>query len=543
MKTTALLLLTVCLSLPPASAESLVRDGDRIILVGDSITGQSHGDAGYAGFLREGFELARPGSKVTVIPLGGSGHNMWSWQNIERDSREKNFPLDIAEFDVKKTLDGGAEVVVVMLGMNDVLRPYMDDSPETVEKWGIGYRDLVKSLKERVKPRVMALATPTLCTEDESSPKNQVLDELSVVIEKIAKEEDCVFLPVRAGFKEMLHEGRTYHPEFHVTNDFVHPNHAGHLAIATAMLKGLGEDAAASAVSNKHAPGIFAAAAGKLPALSYELEWLPGKGDEQTFKIRYWLTTAIPREKDFQAKVSLKAPEGWTVSTPTGGAEGEFTVNGPLDRLRNIFTLLTNDAGGVQTEFAIPAPWLLGIGNGGRKGWVDREGLKYDSAEGVFPEDASLVRGIGFDKPLTGADFAKPIEWNPYVASVNYTGGNDPGSVDFAAVGWFGVFDVAYGVRWINSPSERTVPVEIGANTFAGDRAVAIWINGKNVWASMENSGKTEITLHKGWNPLVFKSNHLEWQWQWQFQIRLLPTAEDDLSDLRFSIVPKTLAE
>ncbi|MEI8197405.1 MAG: hypothetical protein WCI73_16025, partial [Phycisphaerae bacterium] len=108
-----------------------------------------------------------------------------------------------------------------------------------------------------------------------------------------------------------------------------------------------------------------------------------------------------------------------------------------------------------------------------------------------------------------------------------------PGSVDLAAADWFGTFEVAYGCRWIYSPTERVLTAKFDSHIFAGSYFLSVWLNGQNVHAAAERKGNATLKLNQGWNALVFKSNHL--QWQWQFDIDLVPATGESLDDLRFS--------
>jgi hypothetical protein len=141
--------------------------------------------------------------------------------------------------------------------MNDVLSPSFRADDADFDAWSTRYRALIAALRERTSPRLIALATVPLCTEDEQSPKNQAIASLMQRLNTVAREEKAVVLPVHEAMLEMLGEGRTLNADFHVTADFVHPNGAGHLAIAQGMLKGLGEAGAAQKLSDKYADKIW----------------------------------------------------------------------------------------------------------------------------------------------------------------------------------------------------------------------------------------------------------------------------------------------
>ena len=83
--------------------------------------------------------------------------------------------------------------------------------------------------------------------------------------------------------------------------------------------------------------------------------------------------------------------------------------------------------------------------------------------------------------------------------------------------------------------AERSIPVELDTHSFAGNYNLCLWLNGLTVRDSSERKGKAELKLKKGWNAMVFESNHLELQWQ--FDIKLVGVPGEELSDLRFSTV------
>ncbi len=522
-----------------------LRDNDRIVFVGDSITGQGGNSAqGWTHLMAEALARTHPNGAPTLIALGGSGQTVGSWQNIEKKSREQPVTLDVKGVDVKTTLDQSADVVVIMLGMNDVLSPSLNATDADFDAWATRYRALIASVRERTKPRLFALATVPLCTEDEQSPKNQAIAALTQRLNALAQTENAIVLPVHEAMLETLHQGRTLRPDFHVTSDFVHPNSAGHLAIAQGMLKGLGEADAAQSLSEKYGVEIWHQTAKNLPVLSYAVEYLPTPldSDTQTCKIRFWWTSALPGQKSVSPvpQVRLSAPAGWQVNPASiTAANGEFTVIGPFDRLKNALVLEgSNGAMNLKTEVSLPAPWLIGTTNLRQMVWVEQNS-RFDPDKGRLAVDDTLTRGEGWGKPLEMAP-KHTMTWLRHNPSVNYLGGADPGSVDMAAVTFFQSFEVGYGARWIYSERERPLQFKIGSQSFGGNDYLAVWMNGESFYSGhiMRERGKTvETKLRKGWNALVFKTNHL--QWQWHFSIDLLPTAADDLSDLRVSIVPR----
>lgn len=516
-----------------ASAASLIRPDDRIVFIGDSITGQggNGGDRAWVGLIAGALRETDAANRQTFVSLGGSGQTVGGWVGVERKSREKPTFLDVKAFDLQQELGKPADVVVIMLGMNDVLSPQQEDSEAGYEKWIASYRTLIGALRERTTPRLIALATPTPCTEDPSSPKNVVMDRMVERLAKLAAEENCVLLPARAASWEMLAMGRRLLPAFHITTDEVHPNPFGHLAIAIGMLRGLGEPDAAELLTKRSVE--LARNLKGVTGLSHEIT-SAAAGDETDGTVRFRIT-AYGRGA---AAVSLDMPEGWTVISKAMADRDAtvFVVAGRPDRLINRFTLR---GAGQSQEITFPAPWRLAAGNVRMKGW--NRGV-FELENGRLDADEVVRTGVDFEKRATGLEFVPglPVAWKTFVGGVNYGGNGAPGVVDFAAVHYFRLGEAGYGMRWVKSDREREVTVKVRRTGFAGVSHLELWVNGETVVlgdpAAKTAKREASVKLKAGWNLVSFKSSF--WQWQWQFAVDLEPFAGDTLDSLRFSIVP-----
>jgi lysophospholipase L1-like esterase len=545
MNRITVLLVVACVAatgLAAAESPSLVRDGDRVVFVGDSITGQGMniGAGGFINLFKAGLDTARPESNVTVVPLGGSGQTVGSWQNVEKQSREKETFLDVKNVDVREALGHPADVLIVMLGMNDSLSPSMDASPASLDAWAGRYRELLASLRSRTTPRVTALATITPNTEDPQSPKTLAIAEMNRRVAAIAAEQDCVLLPTSDTIWETLRSGRRFKPDFHVAPDFVHPNRVGHASVAAAMLRGLGEPKAAETITTQHIQKALDAARGELPCLSHAIvpRELPLESDEATFEIRAFYT---PTAADGTPRFSLEAPAGWQVKpAEPQGNEAVFTATGKPERLENVFTL-TATAGDTkkETTITIPAPWLIGTGFTNPAAW-ERGAQDYVPDKGVLPGEERFAAGKDFGG--TPADWkGNAPKWSRYVASVNHTGGATPGNVSLYAVSFANTFETAYGARWIHCDREVPVEFRFGSQVFAGQQGVVAWLNGEKLYAgSITNEpGRKAVrkaVLKPGWNSLVFRANHCTWQWQ--FSCDIACDNPEDTATLQISTVP-----
>ena len=516
------------LSVATQQGQSLLKPSDRVVFVGDSITGLGQNNAaGWAHLIQQALKTAHPDASQTVVSLGGSGQTVGSWQSVEKGSRETATLLDVKNVDVHVELGQPADVVVCMLGMNDVLCPRTGTDPASVAAWVAQYRGLIRALRERVHPRVFALATPTMCTEDPLSPKNLNLRQFAQAMASLAQEEKCVLLPTWETMQMVLDLGRTHRPDFHVTYDYVHPNAAGHMAIAAGMLRGLGEPAAAQALLDSLVRQFPPA-----PSLSYQVSRVESAEPDQTdrFKVSYNCLALDPAAAP--AAVSLSVPKGWSVKPATIAApSGTFFVAGLPDHLVNVLAL---KAGGQQAEIRIPAPWLLGCAKGVQQGW---QGNEFVPAQGVLAADAGLSQGKGWGAALE-LTAGNPLVWKRYFAHRNYVGEDKPGAVDFAAVSYGENFSVGYGARWIAAAAPQTLNVRVRPLGFTRDNHLTVWCNGRELFAGnpKKESAPIAVPLTKGWNALVFKSNQRTWQWQ--FEIELTPADGHSLDDLRFRAGP-----
>jgi lysophospholipase L1-like esterase len=513
-------------------AEPALHDGDRIVFIGDSITGQGgRSPQGWVHLIAEAMHEARPASHLSLVALGGSGMTVGAWQHTEQTSREIERELDLPGIKVKATLDGGADVLIVMLGMNDVISPAVTDRPVDVAVWADRYRALLAALRERLHPRVIGLATVTLATEDSRFPKNRLGNQLNEALATLAREQGCLLLPTRQAMEEVLHTGRTWRPDFHVTGDYVHANLAGHVAIAMGMLRGLSEEVAAAKLQSKYEPKLWGGT-GK-PTLSYAVQAEPGTPpdpEQQGFLIRYWWHDAAGRSAN-PPKVRLLAPPEWTVAEARNGS---FRATGAPSHIRNVLTL--EPEGGTSTQVTIPAPWILTTGVPNPTAWP---GNQFDAAKGVLPLDSSIAGG-----DLTPAA-PTPLQWRRLFACVDQVGGADPSSVDLWAASIGRIYEAGYGVRWVYSAHDRPIQLVLSSHVFAGNIGLTTWLNARQYYAGLITSepGKKvalPAMLKSGWNCLAFKCNHL--QWEWQIAIAITGTGQDDLADVRSSTVPHRAA-
>lgn len=509
----------------PGNLETL-----RIVLVGDSITGLSRNySGGFAHIMEKALQATHPDREIEIAALGGSGQSVSSWFSIAERSKTNETILDVKGVDAHVELAQPADVLVVMLGMNDVLAPYVGDSEGSLDNWIAKYEKLVEGLRERTQPKVLALAGVTPYTEDPLSPVNQLIDRMNQRIRLLAEKMQGRYIETSEKSIEVLRKGRSFDPEFHVTRgDYVHPGEAGHLAIAEAMLAGMGAAPAAQWVVTEKLDPLWAVLEAKSAGISWEHISAVREPNSQNFVFHFRYATS-GKVADSKASVQVVPPTGWQAIPATlPGPSGEFRLIGNPDRKSNGFVLRS---GQTEVQGMIPAPWLVTAGV--KSKW---DGSDFD-AEKNHTEIEDLIienKDVTLEENVQGE-----MAWVPTFSSINYTGGTDPNSVDFAAVTHPYNFEAGYGVRWVFSEKERPINVDLKSSVFAGTIHLLVWVNGEKVYQGMirkEPRGATSVpaNLKKGWNALVFKASHRTFLWQ--VSVGLSANEGDSLDDLRYKI-------
>ena len=519
----------------PGGAVTLEGGNARVVFVGDSITGLARNRAdGFAHLMEAALKAVHPDAKPDLVALGGSGQGVFSWASVEKRSRENEVFLDVRGIDVRTHLDQPADVLVVMLGMNDVLAPYIGEDKAALDRWEGSYLRLVEALRKRVKPGAIAFGTISLCTEAPDSPKNRLIARVNLRATALAKELGAIVIPANEALWEVLKRGRTLKPDFHVTYDFVHPNAAGQIAIARAMLRAMGEPRAAKWLGKTRLAPLLASAAGAEPSFSYQVKPLatPLAESRHSFTIRYWLTAQAANEP--APRVALRAPDGWRVEPEFAeGHEGVFCASGNPNRKCNILTLTTNLAGKpCLKEAGIPALWLVAAEF--VQGW---NGNAFLADRARTPIDEAIENGGRFAGPIDLGE-GRSLTWQRHFPSVNYTGLDAAGSVDFAAVTHAVNFEGGYGTRRIHSEHDRPIKLQLGTGVFAGNIHLTVWLNSQeqyrgHITGEPKKRKTVGARLLEGWNTLVFKANHRTWQCQ--VSVAVEPVGDDTLDDLRYS--------
>lgn len=230
-----------------------IRDGDRVVFLGDSITEQRL----YTTYI-EAYTLARhPDWKLTFRNVGWGGDTAWLRQRAHPDEG-RLFAATGEGLDqmVEDSVGRGLRrdvlplhptFVTVKFGMND--HSYQAFRPDIFRAYARSQTELAKELSA-AGARV-AFLTPQPIEERRPDPdndvRNQSLRKFSDGLKDVAASTGAAFVDQFAPYMGIMLAERMKNPQAFIGGgDAVHPGPAGHTLMAWAVLKGLGATAAVS---------------------------------------------------------------------------------------------------------------------------------------------------------------------------------------------------------------------------------------------------------------------------------------------------------
>jgi hypothetical protein len=231
------------LTSPPASAEFAIRDGDRVVLLGDSITEQRQ----YTTFI-ETYTLTRfPQWNLTFRNIGWGGDTAQG--GLGRAERDM-LPL-------KPTF------VTIDFGMNDHGYRAFDDG---IFKNYIDKQTQLTALLKDQGARV-ALLTPQPIEDKRPDPdkdvRNQFLRKMSDGLGEVATKQNVLFADQFDPYMAVMLKARQADPNAVIgAGDAIHPGPVGQTIMAWAVLKSLGAPAAVSSAELDGNGGKVVAATG-----------------------------------------------------------------------------------------------------------------------------------------------------------------------------------------------------------------------------------------------------------------------------------------
>ena len=210
-----------------AQAEMLVKDGEKIAFVGDSITELGNWPAGYVNLVMEGLKQAGV-SNAVKIAAGRSG---------DRSNRM------LARID--GVLQQKPDWILISCGVNDVW--HREHKGADGRHTGVDFPDYVKNMREmydrsdKAGAKVVVL-TATMITENPEDQKNKWLVEYNDFLRAEAKARKYLLVDLNDIMQKKLVEicktDKT--PGNKLTRDGVHMNYQGECMMAGAILQAFG---------------------------------------------------------------------------------------------------------------------------------------------------------------------------------------------------------------------------------------------------------------------------------------------------------------
>ena len=508
--------------------ESILRPGDTLVLVGDSITeiGYRSRGSGLYHQLTNAFAVASAEKGVHVVPLGFSGFQVETWRGLmARASKDTPDPVMTnyrdPGWDLKNVFRGKVDVVAIFLGMNDILKPSVTSDADALDAWGVSVAALTEDIRRTAHPREIVYCTVTPLTGDRRAPKNAVRrlmnERLCALAAKTGARVADYGVVIEDLQESLLARG------FSLVPDTVHPKpFIGHTAMARELCRALGEHSA-EAFLDRRLKDEFGTLEPKdrprfvcryVPRVSE----LSATGTAIVFDLSWkWIDTPAHRAENRVPEVRVHVPRTWSCEKVFGKdyvcrrAQGQVRVAAGTGIHVENEMVLTATCGGEKFEqrVRIPPPWKVG-----------------PYGADVFSSTNAAVRLVFATDGTTGG--ATSGSCDPFVYEFGQPGTN-----------------AVRATRGVYSPVERRVRLRFSHQTFSATLMGKIYLNGALVLADSldrrgKNSVETEVTLRKGLNILDADVQNVDWQRQ--FAVDLLPIGNDDLNSLEYSWRPIRLS-
>ncbi len=251
------------------AGEFFIKDGDRVVFLGDSITEQRL----YTTYL-EAYALTRhPEWKLWFRNVGWGGDTSWLRQRAHPDEKQL-FAADDASQQkmVEDSVGRGLKrdvlplkptVVTIKFGMND--HSYQKFREDIFKAYVRSQTELAKEL-EANGARVAFLTSQPIedkRPDPDKDVKNQSLRQFSDGLKEVAAKQGATFVDQFDPYMAiMMHERAADPAAFIGGGDAVHPGPAGHTIMAWAILKALGAPALVSRAEIDGAAGKVVTAEG-----------------------------------------------------------------------------------------------------------------------------------------------------------------------------------------------------------------------------------------------------------------------------------------
>lgn len=209
------------LSSATLSAEIVVKNGEKIGFLGDSITAQGNSmHCGYINLVITALQVN--GVKAVKVPAGISGHK--SNQMLAR--------MD------KDVLAKKPQHMTLSCGVNDV---WHGKRGVPLDQYKVNIRKIVE--KAQAAGVKVYILTATMISENQQAKNNQKLIAYNDFLRQLAKEKNCVLVDLNKDMQAEIAAIKKKYPNFkgnYLTVDGVHMNPLGNMMMARGILKAFG---------------------------------------------------------------------------------------------------------------------------------------------------------------------------------------------------------------------------------------------------------------------------------------------------------------
>ena len=206
-----------------SGARMTLKQGDRIVFFGDSITEQGAKPNGYVSIIRDELTARFPTLGIEVIGAGVSGNKVTDLENRL----------------VRDVLDKKPTAVVIYIGINDVWHWNLKNLKGTTkEKFESGLREIIARIQ--YSGAGVILCTPSVIGEkrDSSNAQDPMLKEYSEISKKIAKDLSIELCDLHKAFQDYLAAHNTENKEKGIlTTAGDHLNDEGNKFVANELLR------------------------------------------------------------------------------------------------------------------------------------------------------------------------------------------------------------------------------------------------------------------------------------------------------------------
>jgi lysophospholipase L1-like esterase len=246
-----------------------LKDGDRVVFFGDSITEQRL----YTTYVEHYVLTHYPDRRVTFINTG------WGGDKVAGNECQPCAGVGGLARIKRDVIDHRPTVVTLLFGMND--GRYRDFDEATLKAYEDGLTSIIRELKSKTGARIYVM-TPTVYDGTRHTPwsktdrYNDVLDRYSEATMRLAAREGLHVIDLHSVTTEALARAKKQDPSYTFLNDGVHPESDGQLVMAAEIIRAWGA---------------------------------PERGEEITMRASV--------EGDKPASLAVSAPLPWPVPTPS----------------------------------------------------------------------------------------------------------------------------------------------------------------------------------------------------------------------------------